>query len=55
MKLKLLLTLALASFLLTSTRAADYVPQVGLQTWTCRNMTFDEMVAFAEKIGRAHV
>ena len=51
MKLKLLLTLALASFLLTSTRAADYVPQVGLQTWTCRNMSFEEMVAFAEKHG----
>ena len=55
MKLKLLLTLALASFLLTSTHAADYAPQVGLQTWTCRNMTFDEMVAFAEKHGLKHI
>lgn len=55
MKTKLLLTLALASLLFTSTRAADYAPKVGLQTWTCRNMTFDEMVAFAEKHGLKHI
>jgi sugar phosphate isomerase/epimerase len=24
-------------------------PKLGLQTWTCRNMTFDEVVAFAKK------
>jgi sugar phosphate isomerase/epimerase len=51
MKLKLLLTLALASLVLTSTHAAEAAPKVGLQTWTCRNMTFDEMVTFAEKHG----
>ena len=51
MKTKLLLTLALASLVFTSTRAADYVPKVGLQTWTCRNMKFDEVVAFCEKHG----
>ena len=55
MKTKLLLTLALASLLFTSTRAADYAPKVGLQTWTCRNMSFDEMVAFAEKNGLKHI
>jgi sugar phosphate isomerase/epimerase len=26
-------------------------PQLGLQTWTCRNMTFDQVVAFATKHG----
>jgi sugar phosphate isomerase/epimerase len=55
MKLKLLLTLALAGFVLTSTHAADYAPKVGLQTWTCRNMKFDEVVAFAEKHGLKHL
>ncbi|MEO7598029.1 MAG: sugar phosphate isomerase/epimerase [Opitutus sp.] len=30
-------------------RAADTGPQLGLQTWTCRNMTFDEVVAFVDK------
>jgi|GEM_PF-7086953 len=39
MKTKLLLALALASLLSTPTQAADYAPKVGLQTWTCRNMT----------------
>ena len=51
MKTKILLTLALASLLFTNSRAADYAPQVGLQTWTCRNMKFDEVVAFCEKHG----
>ncbi len=31
--------------------AADYAPTVGLQTWTCRNMSFDQAVAFAVKHG----
>lgn len=26
-------------------------PQLGLQTWTCRNMTFDQVVEFARKHG----
>ena len=26
-------------------------PQLGLQTWTCRNMNFDQVVAFATKHG----
>ena len=28
---------------------AAYEPQVGLQTWTCRNMTFDQVVEFDVK------
>lgn len=55
MKIKLLLALAFASLVLTSAHAADYAPKVGLQTWTCRNMSFDEMVAFAEKHGLKHI
>lgn len=31
--------------------AADYKPTVGLQTWTCRNMSFEQVVAFARKHG----
>ncbi|MBL9190095.1 MAG: sugar phosphate isomerase/epimerase [Opitutaceae bacterium] len=31
--------------------AAAAGPKLGLQTWTCRNMTFDEVVAFAVKHG----
>jgi L-ribulose-5-phosphate 3-epimerase len=45
-----LLTAGLAMCsLLPVTRAAETGPQLGLQTWTCRNMTFDEVVAFAQK------
>ena len=29
--------------------AQSYQPKVGLQTWTCRNMTFDQVVEFAVK------
>ena len=48
--LALLAAVAVAGLLSTSTaRAADYEPVVGLQTWTCRNMKFDEVVAFAVK------
>jgi|APGre2960657444_1045066.scaffolds.fasta_scaffold06189_3 sugar phosphate isomerase/epimerase len=55
MKTKMLLALALTSLLLTSTQAADYAPKVGLQSWTCRNMKFEEVVAFAEKHGLKHL
>ena len=49
--LRLFLAAVLAlSFSLGSARAADASgPQLGLQTWTCRNMTFDEVVEFATK------
>ena len=30
-------------------RAESYEPKVGLQTWTCRNMSFDQVVEFAVK------
>lgn len=30
-------------------------PELGLQTWTCRNMNFDEVIAFAKKHGITHV
>ena len=38
------------------------LPQLGIQTWTCRNLSFDEMVAFADEhdltriqLYRAHI
>lgn len=37
------------SFALTSARVAAAGPQLGIQSWTCRNMTFDEVVEFAAK------
>jgi len=43
----LLLSAALVSF--TVAHAADWQPTVGLQTWTCRNMNFDQVVEFALK------
>lgn len=46
-----LLSLALValSLLLSSARAADSGPQLGIQTWTLRFMTFDQVVEFAKK------
>lgn len=35
----------------TSAKSKDSGPQLGLQTWTCRNMDFDQVVAFAVKHG----
>lgn len=46
---KLLVLLSLSLVWLTSTRAASGQVQIGLQTWTCNKMTFDEVVAFAGK------
>lgn len=38
------------SLVIPSVRAADDSgPKLGIQTWTCRNMTFEEVVAFATK------
>ena len=46
--INLLFCLSLA--LSFSTSAADkYQPKLGLQTWTCRNMDFEQMIAFAVK------
>ena len=50
MKIRHLLT-ALALLLALVATRADAGPQLGLQTWTCRNMTFDQVVAFATKQG----
>lgn len=33
----------------SSSRAADYKPTVGIQSWTLRNMSFDQVVEFAKK------
>lgn len=35
--------------LVSAAQAVVAGPKLGLQTWTCRNMTFDEVVAFAKK------
>jgi sugar phosphate isomerase/epimerase len=35
----------------SSAKPKDSGPQLGLQTWTCRNMTFDQVVDFAVKHG----
>src|SRR4051794_7019744 len=39
--------LAFACFLATSTSAADL--QLGVQTWTLRNLSFDQVVEFCSK------
>jgi sugar phosphate isomerase/epimerase len=33
----------------TPSRAADYKPTVGIQSWTLRNMSFEQVVEFAKK------
>jgi sugar phosphate isomerase/epimerase len=44
----LLYTFVLALFLASNqTTRADGGPSLGLQTWTCRNMTFEQVVDFA--------
>ena len=39
----------------TPQKSADSGPKLGLQTWTCRNMEFDQVVAFAVKHGITQV
>ena len=52
MHLRSLLSLAcLISLLPARSAAAPAGPELGLQTWTCRNMNFDQVVAFATKHG----
>lgn len=41
--------LALGLVLPTISPASDYKPELGIQTWTLRNLDFDEVVAFAKK------
>jgi sugar phosphate isomerase/epimerase len=50
MKIRHLLT-ALALLVALASARAEAGPQLGLQTWTCRNMTFDQVVAFATTHG----
>lgn len=52
MKLRFLLVVACIVALFSARSvAAPTGPQLGLQTWTCRNMTFDQVVEFASKHG----
>ncbi|MDI1250471.1 MAG: sugar phosphate isomerase/epimerase [Lacunisphaera sp.] len=52
MSLRLLLSLVcLIPLLSVRSAAAPSGPELGLQTWTCRNMTFDQVVSFATKHG----
>jgi len=39
----------------SSTKAKEPRPILGLQTWTCRNMNFDQVVEFAVKHGITHL
>ncbi len=50
-----LLTFTAALLYVPAAIAADNGPKIGLQTWTCRGMKFDEVVAFAEKHGIKHL
>ena len=46
------LTIALASLLAAnSLRSAELSDQLGIQTWTLRNLKFDQVVEFAKKHG----
>ena len=49
--LKIAILPGLTGLLLAASAAcgASYEPKVGLQTWTCRNMNFDQAVEFAVK------
>jgi len=53
MKIRLLICIAciLSAFSARAVAAAKAGPELGLQSWTCRNMTFDQVVDFAEKHG----
>ena len=46
---------ALPSARAQSSSSRDAGPKLGLQTWTCRNMTFDQVVDFAVKHGITHI
>lgn len=45
----------LAALLAAATPASDLTTQLGLQTWTLRNMEFDQVVEFAKKHGIRHL
>lgn len=44
-----LLVAALAALTVVSAHAAEAGAKLGIQSWTCRNMTFEEVIAFATK------
>ena len=46
-----LVAASLSSAVAAAPKPADAGPKLGLQTWTCRNMDFDQVVAFAVKHG----
>lgn len=47
---------SLAAFLfLASAFVAHAAPTLGLQTWTCRHMTFEQVVEFASRHGVTHL
>lgn len=49
--MKLLRLLTLLPLLALAVTIAQSKPQLGLQSWTCRNMDFEQLVAFAKKHG----
>ncbi|MCC7377708.1 MAG: sugar phosphate isomerase/epimerase [Verrucomicrobiales bacterium] len=51
MNIKTLFSLAAALAVSFSARAADLSQQLGIQTWTLRNMKFEQVVEFATKHG----
>jgi sugar phosphate isomerase/epimerase len=51
----LLLAGALLAGDTSSNAATKWQPTIGLQSWTCRNMTFDQVVAFSKKNGITHL
>lgn len=51
MNLRFLSLVCLFALFSTRSLAIPAPPELGLQTWTCRNMTFDQVVAFASEHG----
>lgn len=45
------LTLLAATLFCVGAPAANAAPQLGLQSWTCRNLSFEETVRFAQQHG----
>jgi len=43
------LTIAAAFILSFNARASDYIPAIGIETWTLRNLNFDQMVEFCSQ------
>lgn len=54
-RLLALIVSLVAAFALNPVSAADASPRLGLQSWTCRNMSFDQVVEFASRNGITQV